>query len=140
MSQRRRKPKAAPVADVYEYDVDDLYARFLRGAQLPDDSDDDYQPVDCTESSDSSDDAEDDDGRDALTLYSDLTTSQVGDEVSAPEPQVLLAHMSSPGRSGALTRRRYSRLLRQDSPSGTESWDMFVEQRRKSTSSRRSSL
>ncbi|KZV88293.1 hypothetical protein EXIGLDRAFT_679077, partial [Exidia glandulosa HHB12029] len=122
-----------------EHDADELYSRFLGGDQLTDGSDDEeYQPgadAELSDASESDDGSEDEGGTDALNLYSDLAAPDADAAgSSAPGPHVLLAHMSSPG-SGALTRRRYSRLMRQSSPSD-EGWDVFVEQRRQSTSSR----
>lgn len=122
-----------------EDDVDELYSRFLHGDQIPDDSDEEYEPAADGETSDASipdNDNDEDGGTDALNLYSDLATTQDG-VPSAPGPQVLLAHLSSPS-SGALTRRRYSRLLRQDSPA-EDGWDVFVEQRRQSMSTQAAS-
>lgn len=123
-------PPAHAGASPGEDDSDELYARFLRGDPLGDDSEGEFQPgadMSLDSSSDEDDDREEDDA-DAVDLYADLATNQ-SNASSQLEPQLLMAHMASPS-SAALTRRRYSRLLRQGSP-GEEDWDDYIEQRRR---------
>jgi len=92
---------------------DELYSRFLRGDTLPNEDDGEYDPKEYEEVDSHSDEADSDAERDAVGVLADL--SRDGEPIG---PDVLIAHMSSPGM---LTRRRYSQLR-----NGHEQDDMLV--------------
>lgn len=123
--RRRTRSQAA--------DADEVYARFLRGDELSDDSDGEYEfdPATASRSSTpsgtsdmSDDETELGSASDALTLYADLTRAAA----ASPAP-LLLAHMTDTAAS-PLTRRRYSRILDGNAPSASGGWGAFVRERR----------
>jgi hypothetical protein len=121
-------PYVEPFPEVEEHQEtertkdNDLYWRFLRGANVSDDDDDDFEPSTPPQespsqspstnsgftSSESDDESRGEAIRETADLYAELTAAASSTSMSAP---LLLAHMTD-GSSSPLTRRRYAQLVR----------------------------
>lgn len=110
--------------DTADEDQDELYARFLRGEDEPEEMDGDYRADedDRQALSEDSEYSDEEEQREALDLYADISLAQTGS--MAP---LLVAHMVSP--RGPLTRRRFKGMSLTAMADASE-WEQFVDERR----------